>query len=419
MLNRSLMALMVAGLFLSGGCRKKEEARPDRSAVPATDSEARVVRTVLAAEKEVERLMPTIGVLAARDQAPLSVKVAGRLEVFPVDVGSVVKKGDLIGQIQKRDWELKVEQARATVGAARARLGLPIEGADDSIELKDTSLVKESRATLDVATKNLERLKKLYEGKILSEAELETAESAYQVAVNRHEEALQEAANRKATLTQRRAELNIVEQQLIDTEIRAPFDGVVQERKGSLGEYLVEGAPLVTLVSIDPIRLRLEVAEREAAHVRQGQRVRFKVDGDTNVYSGVIERMSPVVAEDNRMVLVEADVRNDGRLRPGGFVRGDIVVNDKAKAVLAPKEALVTFAGIEKMFVVESGKAVERKVTTMARGNEVEVLRGVKAGEPVVLDPGTMRNGQPVVTSTSVESTSVENKKTERKDLGG
>jgi RND family efflux transporter MFP subunit len=401
MLNRLIIAMLAGGLFLSTGCRKGQEAPANRSAVTAGDSEARVVRVVSATEKNVERTLSANGVLAAFDQAGLSVKVGGRLEDIPVDVGSVVKKGDLVGQIERRDWELKLAQSKAAVSAARARLGLPLDGTNDAIDVKESSLVKEARAQLEEQAKNRERLLKLHEQKILSQSELETAEAGYQVALTKYEEALQETNNRKAVLAQRRAELNIAEQQLTDTSLRAPFDGVVQERKASPGDYLMEGAPLATLVRVDPVRLRLETSERQALALQRGQKVRFKVDGDTNVQEGQINRLSPVIAEGNRMLHVEADIANPhGRLRPGSFVRAEIVVNENARAIIVPRIAVSTFAGVEKVFVAENGKAVERRVTTgRIFGEEVEVIKGLIGGENVILEPGSMRNGQPVMIS--------------------
>src|SRR5205085_6959319 len=132
----------------------------------------RVVRVVPAAEKDTDRTVFATGILAARDQAALSVKVAGRLEEIPVDVGTVVKQGEIIGQIQKRDYELKVQQAKAAVAAARARLGLPLEGTDDSIDPKDSAVVKEARAQLEEQAKNRARIAKLFDQQILSQSEL-------------------------------------------------------------------------------------------------------------------------------------------------------------------------------------------------------------------------------------------------------
>jgi RND family efflux transporter MFP subunit len=406
MLNRYLVATAAVGLLLPTGCRHREEASPNRSAVGAADSEARVVRGAVAIEKQIERTAVANGLLVSHDQATLSVKVAGRIEEIPVDVGTMLKKGDVIAQTQRRDSELKVAQAKAALAAARARVGLPLDGTDDNIDLKEASGVKEAKAQLDEQAKNRARLLRLHEEKVLSESDLESAEAAYQVALNKYEDALQETNNRKALLAQRRAELNIAEQELADTEIRAPFNGVIQERKASPGEYLMEGAPLVTLVRVDPIRLRLEVAERESYAIRAGQKVRFKVDGDTNLYTGQIDRLSPAITEDNRMLRVEADIPNDGRLRPGAFARGEIVVNENALAIMVPRNAIVTFAGIEKVFVVENGKAAERRVTTgRARGDEIEIVKGLKRDETVILDPGAMRTGQPVAVGKGTTET--------------
>jgi RND family efflux transporter MFP subunit len=391
MLERRLTCAIF--ILVLAGCGRHESSTPKSA---ASDLEKRVVRVVTACEKETERTIFANGALVAHDQASLSVKVAGRVEDIPVDVGSLVKRGEPIAQIQKRDYELKVQQAKAAVAAARARLGLPLEGTDDAIEIKDTSVVKEARASLDEQSKNRARIVKLREQGISSESELEAAEAAYQVAVNKYDDALQEANNRKAMLEQRRAELNIAEQELTDTVIRAPFDGVVQERKSSPGEYLMEGAPLATVVRIDPIRLRLEVPEREAFVVRPGQRVHFSVDGDTNSYVGQIDRVSPAITQDNRMLQIEADIANDGRLRPGAFVRADIVTRN-ARAIHLPRNAIVSFAGIEKVFLFDNGKAAEHRVVTgNANGNEVEVMTGVKAGDLVIVDPGAMRVGQPL-----------------------
>src|SRR3954466_14868358 len=149
MLNRLLTcALFVVSL---AGCGQRDVARTKgakETKGATSDLEKRVVRVVTATEKETERTLFANGTLAARDQAGLSVKVAGRLEEIPVDIGSVVKRGATIAQIQRRDYELKVEQAKAAVAAARARLGLPLDGTDDSIEVNDSRVGKEKRAPI-------------------------------------------------------------------------------------------------------------------------------------------------------------------------------------------------------------------------------------------------------------------------------
>jgi RND family efflux transporter MFP subunit len=327
----------------------------------------------------------------------LSAKVPGRLLTIAVDLGSIVKQGDLLAQVDPQDYELRLKQALAALAQARATLGLATEGTNDTVEVEKTSLVKQAKAVFDEATKNRERVLNLAKTGITPQSEVDTVEAAYIVALNKYEAALEEARTRQATLAQRRAEVDIAGKQLSDTALRAPFDGAIQSRLAGLGEFLQAGTPVVTLVRTDPLRLRLEVPERDAAGVRTGQMVRLRVEGDTNAVTGRIARVSPAITEQNRMLIIEADIRNDGSLRPGLFVRGDVITNEHDEGLAVPTNAIVTFAGIEKVVAVEDGKAMEKTVTTSRRGaGWIEIVSGLKAGERVVLDPGNLRTGQAV-----------------------
>jgi RND family efflux transporter MFP subunit len=274
---------------------------------------------------------------------------------------------------------------------------LPPEGTDDRVDPEQTATVRQARAVLDEARANRERIAALFQQGVVAQSQLDTAESGYKVALSRYQDAMEEIHNRQAILAQRRSELALARQQLTDTAIYAPFEGVVQERLTSIGEYLAVGAPVVTIVRMDPLRLRAEVPEREARHVRAGQRVRVTVEGDPNAYTGRIVRLSPTIAAQNRILLVEAEVRNNGQLRPGSFARVDIVTEDQTPAVAVPTKAIATFAGIEKVIVVENGKAIERPVTT-GRRNAVwtEITSGVNVGDIVVIEPDNLQTGQAV-----------------------
>jgi HlyD family secretion protein len=165
-----------------------------------------------------------------------------------------------------------------------------------------------------------------------------------------------------------------------------------------VGDYAAAGATVAVVVRIHPLRLRLAVPEREAAGVKSGLDVQLRAEGDPTPYHGRVARISPAISEDNRTLMVEAEVPNQGgQLRPGAFVQASIVVQAADPAVLVPSSSLVTFAGIEKVITVEDGKAVEKRVRTGRRsGDQVEIVDGVKAGEPVVLQPGNIVTGEPL-----------------------
>jgi RND family efflux transporter MFP subunit len=355
----------------------------------------------------MERSIPVTGTLAAQEQSTLSAKVPGRLQRLAVDIGSVVREGDLLAQVEPRDYELRLQQAGAALAQARVALGLPLEGEDDRIALVEVSSVKQAQAVLEEAAKNRERIENLSTVGIASQAELDTVRASYTVALARHEVALEEARTRLAALAQRRAEYEIARKQLADASVRAPFDGAVQSRPANLGEYVAVGAPIVTLVKSNPLRLRLEVPERDAMMVRHGQLVQLRVEGDTNVYPANIARLSPALSEQDRMLRLEANVPNPGNLRPGLFASASIIVDEHEEVLTVPTNVVVTFAGIEKVVVVQDGKALEKDVNTgRRRGDRVEIVSGLRVGEGVVLDPAGLRTGQRVSVTAPPAATS-------------
>ena len=178
---------------------------------------------------------------------------------------------------------------------------------------------------------------RLFDEKLIPKQDLDAAEAALGVAEGRHQEAIETARTRQALLSQRRSELAIAQQQLADSVLTAPFDGAIRERLVSPGDYLAAGAPVAVLVRVHPLRLKLSVPEREALGVRVGQPVELMVEGVPTTHTGKVARISPSISEDNRTLMVEAEVPNaDGALRPGSFARAAIVVQSGDPAILVP-----------------------------------------------------------------------------------
>jgi RND family efflux transporter MFP subunit len=189
----------------------------------------------------------------------------------------------------------------------------------------------------------------------------------------------------------------------------------VQVRHASAGEFLAAGADVATVVRIDPLRMRVEIPERDAARILLGQAVSVSVDESSTVYSGRIARLSPVLNQQSRTLVVEAEIPNRGELRPGSFARARIALGESEPVVAIPEAALVVFAGIEKVIGIKDGRAVEKAIKTGRRSGElVEVLEGLSAGEAVVLDPGTLQQGQPLVVSGERAASSAALKPPER-----
>lgn len=394
----SLAALVLAGT----ACERREPAAQPKTGARAPGGGAaeapRPVRVVVAAEGRLPRTVVVTGTLAADEEFAVGFKIAGRVAEIAMDLGSRVRRGQVLARLDPTDFRHRVEQTEAAVRQARARLGLGPAGADDRVDPEQTAVVREARAVLDEARLTRDRMTKLWEQELVARAQVDAAVAALLVAEGRYQAAVEEVRNRQALLAERRSELALARQQLADTVLHAPIDGAVRERRASVGEFLAAGGPVATLVRVHPLRLRVAVPEREAPGIRVGQPVRVRVEGEPTEHAGRVVRTSPVIQEQSRTLMVEAEVANaEARLRPGTFARAEIVVEAAQSAVLVPASAVVTFAGIEKVIGVDGERAVEKRVRTGRRvGDRVEIVEGLAAGELVVVEPGNLTGGQPV-----------------------
>jgi RND family efflux transporter MFP subunit len=355
------------------------------------------VSVVRVARVPIDRSVTVTGTLAAEEQVMLSLKVTGRLEEMFVDLGSPVRRGQVIARLTPTDFELRLRQSVAALQQARARLGLDPDGEDDTVAIEQTAVVRQAKAALEEARRQRDRFATFVQRGISARADLESADAQLQIAEGRYQDSLEEVRNRQAVLAQRRSEVALARQQLEDTTLKSPIDGVVRERHAFAGEYRAAGTPVVTVVRQHPLRLQLAIPERSAANLRVGQLVRVTVEGDAEAYRGRVARLSPAITEGNRTLAIEAEVPNEaGRLRPGMFARAEIVT-DETLSIVVPQSALVVFAGVEKLLVAKEGKVHEQRVRTGRRvGEQIEILDGVTPGDFVITTPGGLAEGATV-----------------------
>lgn len=395
--NFQIVVTLLA-LALASGCGQgtgAKEAEAKKTAAP------RAVQVVPAVEDHVTRMVEANGTLAAHDSVALAMKVSGRISELNVDLGDRVRQGQVVARIEPTDLRIAVEQATASLHQARTRLGLPVDSTDERVVPERTPSVRQANAALIDARLKRDRAQQLYDQKLIARSDFDAASATFQIAEGAHLDALEEIRNRQAVLRQRRSELEMATQQLAYAVLAAPISGSVAERTASVGQYVTAGTPILTILNVNPLRLRIPVPERAAGGVKTGQQVRLRMDQLSRVYYGRVTRLSPAIDETNRTLLVEAEIPNEkGELRPGAFVRAELLSENKEKAVFVPTSALVTFAGIEKVIAVESGKSVEKIVRTGFRETgRVEIVEGLKAGELVVAKPGNLVGGRPVTIS--------------------
>jgi len=154
----------------------------------------------------------------------------------------------------------------------------------------------------------------------------------------------------------------------------------------ALGGIVGEPRLHVTLVRTNPLRLRVDIPETYASFVRVGQTITLTTEAfPDRTFTGRVARIGASLNEQTRALTVEAQVANPGnQLRPGMFAKSQLVTNRAGTAVMIPTKAVYTVAGLNKVFVIENGKAAERLVKTgVTDGELIEILDGIKEGEQV------------------------------------
>lgn len=376
------LALLSTLTFAACGKKAVESAEAQSNSNRAPERIEVAVAPVV--ERTAARGIEVVGSLSAEDEVTVSSQASGNLNDITVDVGSAVQRGQTIGRIDPRELNLKVEQAEAAMRQAEARLGL---APGQRLDPERTPDVRQAKAGLERARYDLNAARNLVDNGDISKQQVDVYQKTFEQAEARYQAALENVRNLAAQIEEKRAALALAKKQLGDTAIISPISGVVKEKLASRGEYMQPGKAIITIVQINPLRLKLEVPEAFAANIKSGQEVSLKVDtfGDRQ-FRGTIRRINPSVDEKNRSLIAEAEVRNDGALlRPGMFARAEIVSNRQGTALMVPEKAIVSLAGINKVFVLDGEHAAERQVKLGARdGSLVEIIEGVKLGDRVV-----------------------------------
>jgi len=173
---------------------------------------------------------------------------------------------------------------------------------------------------------------------------------------------------------------------LRDTSIRAPFDGYVQKRLVSLGEFVKTQAPVMSVVRVDPLKVIAEIPERMAPWIQVEQSVELRVDAfPDKPITGTVSRISPAVNAETRAFPFEARVPNPGALlKPGTFARVRIETSRIDRVLTLPVAALQYRYGVNRVFVIEGDKLSARELKIGERiGDRIEIISGVRAGDRV------------------------------------
>jgi len=339
-----LVVLPASMVLLSCAPRESKAKAPNDATVPIIVAPVRLLK--------VDRTIPVVGTLFPRDEATLGAEVEGRVEVTMAEFGDRLTNRQVIAQIDTTTYEALARQAAANLARAKA--------------------------TALNASQNLKRTRELNKSSIASSSELDQAIAAAEQAASEVKAA--EAAEAVAHLNLQRS------------RVRAPFEAAVAERIANAGDYMKVGAPLFRVVNDGVLKYIVQAPERYAGDVHKEQLVRFTVDaypGET--FEGRVYLISPAVNTITRSFAFGALVDNrDRRLKSSSYARGDLILEKGVPVPTVPLDSVINFAGVTKVFVIESGVARVRAVQTgRIRDGLQEILSGLREGELVAISGQT------------------------------
>lgn len=366
--------ILMLPLVLLVGCSPKKEAATSTEALPV------VVTVAPVTAQSIRRTVSAVGTLNGYEEVVLAPKVDGRVIAIRADIGDVVAPGTTLLELESTDYELSVVEAKQALIAELAKLGLN-EIPAGTFNVENVPSVKRSAVALEEAGRKFKQKTDLFKRDAISKDEFDVAESEKKLAEATKTQAVTEANAVLAAARLRKASLDLAEQRLRECKLVVPTPVGTTASPGAMRyavaeRMLTEGSmvrsmPVTNafkLVLAHALKLRVMVPERYSAEVKVGQTADVRADAmPGKTFAGKIVRVNPSIDTTNRTFQVEIEVPNQaGTLKSGGFARAEIQTRTDENVLTVPPEAIVSFAGVNKIYLAEGGvaKAVEVQVGT-------------------------------------------------------
>ncbi len=358
----SYLLIMVLGGVLAG-CTNERSA-----AITPPETLSNV--SVIAVQKTtVPDWLEAVGTVRATQTSQVSSQVMGNILEIRAHEGDRVQSGQVLAVLDDAQSRSGTDQATAALNAAEKE----VSAADSDFALAEATL---------------KRYQQLYEKKSVSPQEFDEIKARYQSAEARRDMARAGQAQATAGLTQARTSLGY-------TRIRAPFTGIVTEKKADAGTLASPGMPIFTMEDTRSYRLEVTVDESELRFVSAGQASPVTIDalGNTQL-SGKVAQIVPAADPASRTFLVKVELPADVRVRSGLFGRARFSRGERS-ALLIPRASLVERGQLQAVYVLDANQIAELRYVTLGKstGEQIEVLSGLQDGEKLVAVAGDVDLG--------------------------
>lgn len=425
-MTRFAPAVFLITVLFGAGCSKQSQ-----TANAQTNTQAIVVSAIEAVGKIVPASFEETGTFNPDETSDVAPLVAGRVLATPVNVGDFVKQGQVICELDHRDAQLKLDQAKAQMDQAvfllrqaESRIGVT-EGVNfDVNKVPEVAAAKANYESALAQAKLAAADAKRYEGLVATgdvsrstydkvrtqqetaEAQANAVKQQYEATANLARQNYRGIEFSQASLEAARSQLAQAEKALQDTTIRAPFDGYISARPASAGEYVALTSKIATMVRVGRVKLELQTPEQRAGQTRIGMAVVARVAAYPNrEFAGRVTAINPSVDPNSRVFTVEAQFSNPkGELRPGMFATARVLLPGGENAVFIPRKAVIRDKTTDsyQVFTIDGGKAHLRVVVPGdEEGDWIRINSGISGGDSVAIsNQSELFDGAPVQTKS-------------------
>jgi len=331
------------------------------------------------------------GTLIPKSQFVVAPKISGKLNKLLVDIGDVLRNGQLVAVLEDEEYQQQVIQAEADLRVARANL-------------------EEAKSSLELAKKDLERARILHEKGIQSDSQLDAAVAQYNAQESKYKVTVAQLANKEAALEAAKVRLSY-------TRIKASWERendirYVGERFVNEGTLLSPNTPIFSIINLQPITAVVYVTERDYFRLKIGQKTTIASSAFLDkTFSGQVVRIAPLLKETSRQARVEIEIQNpEGLLKPGMFINTQIEFTRRDKTTIVPYSALVDRSGQRGVFLadIENKKAYFRPVTVgIVEEERAEILEPSQiSGHVVTLGHHLLEDGVNIILPQNIPSSS-------------